>query len=446
MKIDEFAKKVFEKAAQYNFDAFELYYQYGSALSLQAFEGKINSYADSNTAGVNFRAVVGGKSGSCFSEVLDLAAIDYMVESAYQAALHIENDDDIYLVSPGLDYPKLDLFSEKLAALDSEPKIDLVIDAEARALNDDIIKHVNGVNYGDGMTGCRLFNSNGVDIAYQTNNAYAYISAIGSDQDATYSALAIAYGRDFDDLVKDDIVSKAHDKLAAKFGAKTVSTGQYQVAFSGEAFAKLLSVFIAGFSAEMVQKDMSLLKGKIGQTIAAEQFSLIDDPLLPNGLASAPFDGEGVPTYKKHLIKDGKLETFLHNMNTAKKDGVTTTGNASRGSFKSTIGVAPSNAFVAPGTVSPAELYQQLGSGLLITELDGLHAGANAISGDFSLSARGFKIEDGKKTTAVNQIVVSGNFFELIKNVAGIADDLEFVASPIGAPTIYVGQLNVAGA
>ncbi len=446
MKIDEFAKEIFKRAKQYNFDAYELYYQAGHNLSLDAFGGQIDSYAESSTAGVNFRAVVAGKSGSCFSEVLDQAAVDYLLETAYQAALHVENDDDINLVAPGLQYPQLDLYNAALDDVANQRKVDLVLDAERRALQDDIIEHVNAAHYSDGMTHCRLFNSNGVDIAYQTNNAYTYIGVVGSDDAATYSAYGISYGRDFDGLIGDDIVVKAHDKLAAKFAAKTLPTGQYEVAFTGEAFANLLSVFLANFSAEMVHKDMSLLKGKLGQKIAADSFSLIDDPLLKNGLASAPFDGEGVPTYRKHLIKNGKLATFLHNMNTAKKDGVKSTGNASRGSFKATIGVAPSNAFVAPGSLSVEQLYRQIGNGLVITELDGLHAGANPISGDFSLSARGFTIEGGKRSGAVNQIVVSGNFFSLIKNVAGIADDLQFVASPIGAPTIYVGQLNVAGA
>ncbi len=445
MKIDVFAKKIFEKAETYQLDAYELYYQYGSDLSLEAYQGRVDSYSESTTSGVNFRVVVNGKSGSCFSEVLDEAAIDYLVESAYQAALHIENDDDVNLISPGLEYPELSLYSEALAGVDNQKKIDYILDSEARGLKDEAIERVNGVHYADGMTGCRLFNSNGLDIAYQINNAYAYISVIGKDETATHSAYGVSYDRNFNALIEDDIVQKAHDKLVAKFGAKSVPTGLYSIVFSNEAFASLLSVFMSNFSAEMAQKDMSLLKGKVGQKIASDAFSLIDDPLLEKGLASAPFDGEGVPMRKKHIVKAGKFETFLHNMNTAKKDGVETTGNASRGSFKATVGVAPSNAFVEPSQLSVVALYKQVDNGLVITELDGLHAGASPISGDFSLSARGFQLKDGKAAGAVNQIVVSGNFFKMIQNIVAVADDLKFRLSPIGSPTIYVGQLNVAG-
>ncbi len=445
MKIDIFAKKIFERAKTYHLDAFELYYQYGNELSLEAYQGSIDSYSESTTSGVNFRVVVNGKTGSCFSEVLDEAAIDYLVESAYQAALHIENDDDVNLISTGLEYPELNLYNEELVAVDNQKKINFILNAEARGLKDESIERVNGVHYADGMTGCRLFNSNGLDIAYQTNNAYTYISVIGKDETATHTAYGISYDRDFNALIEDDIVQKAHDKLVAKFGAKSVPTGLYPVVFSNEAFASLLSVFMSNFSAEMAQKDMSLLKGKVGQVIASKVFSLIDDPLLEKGLASAPFDGEGVPMRKKYIIKTGKFETFLHNMNTAKKDGVETTGNASRGSFKATVGVAPSNAFVEPSNLAVSDLYKQVDNGLVITELDGLHAGASPISGDFSLSARGFQLKDGKPAGAVNQIVVSGNFFKMIQNIVAVADDLKFRLSPIGSPTIYVGQLNVAG-
>ncbi len=445
MNIDIFAKKIFEKADTYDLDAYELYYQYGNDLSLEVYDGRVDSYSESTTSGVNFRVVVDGKSGSCFSEVLDESAIDYLVENAYQVAIHIENDDDVNLVATGLDYPKLDLYNKQLEAVDNHKKIDYLLNTEANALKDTVIDRVNGVHYADGMSGCRLYNSNGLDIGYQTNNAYAYISVIGKDETATHSAYGISYNRDFNALNEDDIVQKAHDKLVAKFGAESVATGLYPIVFSNEAFASLLSVFMSSFSAEMAQKDMSLLKGKVGQTIASKRFSLIDDPLLENGLASAPFDGEGVPMYRKHIIKDGKFETFLHNMNTAKKDGVKTTGNASRGSFKATVGVAPSNAFVEPSDLSVADLYSQVDNGLVITELDGLHAGANSISGDFSLSARGFKLKDGKAAGAVNQIVVSGNFFKMIQNVVAVADDLKFRLSPIGSPTVYVGQLNIAG-
>ncbi|PIE77094.1 MAG: hypothetical protein CSA13_01245 [Clostridiales bacterium] len=445
MTIDQFAKIIFEKAKARNFDAYELYYQYGNSMSLEAYQGEIHSYSDSTVTGVNFRVVIGGKSGSCYSEVLDEEAIDYLLDSAYQAATHIENDDDIHLVEPGLDYPALDIYDEAFSQVDSAQKIDFVIGCEKSALEQPIISQVNAMHYVDGMTGCRLFNSNGLDIGYQTNNAYAYIAALAKDGSASHSAIEFTYGRDFDALVDSPLVARAVDQLNAKMGAKSIASGTYPVVFAGKAFADLLSVFISSFSAEMTQKGMSLLAGKVGEQIAAAGFSLIDDPLLKDGLSSAPFDGEGVPTYKKYLIKDGELLTLLHNMNTAKKDGVETTGNASRGSFKATIGVAPTNAYVEPGDLSVEQLYQSVGDGLVIEELDGLHAGANPISGEFSLSARGFKLAGGARDQAVNQIVVSGNFFKVIKNIAGIADDLVFRLSAIGAPSLYVGELSVAG-
>ena len=150
-------------------------------------------------------------------------------------------------------------------------------------------------------------------------------------------------------------------------------------------------------------------------------------------------------TRTKAVIENGKLTTLLHNLKTARKAGVKTTGNAAKNGYAGTVNVSPSNFYLKPGEKSKEELLADLGNGLVITEVSGLHAGANAISGDFSLIAQGYTVKDGKKDQPVERITVAGNFFQLLKNIRAIGSDLTFPGSPIGSPSVDVGEIAVAG-
>lgn len=445
MTIEQFKEQVFMRAQAMGFDEYELYYQYNNSLSLQGFEGDIVSYAESITSGVNFRGTVAGKAGSCFSEVLDQQAVDMLVNKAYEAATLIENDDQIHLVANNQQYATLELYNPNLKSVDNTTKVEFVLKTEKQALAEDAVEKVSTVSYSDGEVAYQLHNSKGLSLNFKRNYAQSYIGVIAADGEDKRTAYEFVHGNQFTKITGAPLVKDVAKRVSAKLGAKPVNSGNYQIVLSNEASASLLGVFISAFSADAVQKGMSQLKGKLGKAIASDTLSLIDDPHLENGLASTPFDGEGTATYKKSLIQNGILNTFLHNLKTAQKDGITTTGNASRGSYKANIGVAPTNCYIKPSEISLETLLDCVGHGLVITEFDGLHAGANAVTGDFSLSARGFILADGKLAKPVNQIVVSGNYFNMLKQVRHIANDLVFRASPIGSPTIAVGILAVAG-
>ncbi len=445
MEQQIFIDRVFDYAATKGFDAFELYMESGTSLSLESFETQINKYSDSAFRGVNFRGIVNGKSGAAYSEVLDEKAAFYIVDKAYEAAKLIENDDCVTLIETQGNIENLNLFNPALETVENTEKIDFITSLDRDALAHESIDQVSYAGFSNGSFTSRIINSHGVDISYNRNYAYVGLMVVSRDDQNSYTAYDIKMSNDFDVLKSANVEKNAIEKVLAKRGATPVPSGTYKVLFSPEASGDLLSVFISNFNAEMAQKGLSLLKGKIGTAIASDMVTIVDDPHLKDGIASAPFDGEGVATFKKSLIEKGEFKTFLHNMNTARKDGVKTTGNAHRSSFKSGVGIAPSNAYFVPSNTTLEALYDQAGDGIIITELDGLHAGANAVSGDFSLSCRGFVLENGKKGRPFKGVVVSGNYFKLLKNVVAVADDLTFGRSPIGSPTIYVRALDIAG-
>ena len=214
-----------------------------------------------------------------------------------------------------------------------------------------------------------------------------------------------------------------------------------------EAAASLLSTFTSSFSAQAVQDNRSRLKGKLGEKIAADHVNLIDNPFLPAGIQSATFDSEGVPTRKLNIVEEGKLQTYFHNLKTAKKDGVETTGHAHRRSYQGSVEVSPSNFYIEPSNQTYEQLYLDFGEGIIITELAGLHSGADPISGDFSLAADGYYVKDGRIVGPTKQMTVAGNFFEVLQDIEGIGNDLLF--SPmsfngyIGSPSLKIKSLAI---
>ena len=285
-----------------------------------------------------------------------------------------------------------------------------------------------------------LQNTLGLNLFHRSNMIYAYASCLAREGEHAATGFKLLWGYAMEDVDAMAVADGCAKDALEKLGAGRLASGARSVVIRNNAMADLLSTFAGVFSADNAQKGMSLLAGKEGQRIASEAVTLVDDPLMPWGLGSCPFDREGAAARTKHVIEGGTLRTLLHNRKTAKKAGVSTTGNAA-GSGR----VAPSNLYLRPGSAAPETLLADMENGLLITELSGLHAGANPISGDFSLLARGFEVVSGKPVRAVEQFTVAGNFYALLENIAAVADDLLFEGSPIGSPSVRVQSLNIAG-
>lgn len=213
--------------------------------------------------------------------------------------------------------------------------------------------------------------------------------------------------------------------------------------------AAFLETFCDVFSSEAAQKGLSLLKGKEGESVAASMVTIYDDPLCEKAVFHSHFDDEGVASQKKTVVAEGVLETLLYNLKTAAKAGKTSTGNAYKASYGSKVTVAPTNFYIQPGEKTLCQLFEQMGKGLYVTDIMGMHAGANSITGDFSLEAKGFLVEDGKKGGPVELFTIAGNFFTLLKDIQEVGSDLQFDmpsgAGQIGSPSLLIGNLAVAG-
>ena len=453
MQFDEFKDNLFIAAKKAGFEDFEIYYATGESFKVNIYEKEIDNYSVNSTKGLGFRGLFNGSMGYAYTEILDNEAIEMLVNNAKANASIIDNTnkDEIEKIYEGSDkYPQINCFNDNLTNVSESDKIEFALEMEKIALQKD--KRVKSVEYClvQSFSGSMsIVNSKGLELHHKENGIYSILIPVVSEGEKTNTAVAFKAGRDFSQMQAEDIVKEAVENALAYIGAGTVKTGKYKAVLRNDAASDILETFVSVFSADKVQKGMSLLKNKVGKKIGSQALTIIDDPLLKDGMASAPFDGEGVACYTKEVVKDGNLVTLLHNLKTATKDGVKSTGNASRPSYASTIDVSPSNLYIKPGASQMEELIKKVGDGLLITELQGLHSGANPISGDFSLAAKGFEIAEGKIIKPIEQITVAGNFYKLLENIIETGKDLKFGLPSgggcFGSPSLLIKELSVAG-
>lgn len=446
MTIDQFTQALLAEAKKEGIEAAEIYLSSGDSFRAMCVQGQIANYTVNATRGLSLRGIYQGRMGYAATEAFDEDAVAQLVRAVKESAELTEDDDvqEIYQGDPH--YPQVDNYQPALDTVEESRKLQLVLDMEkkAKALDERIVQlDYDMISTSSHET--RIINSYGLNLRHRDNIAYTVVSAIAKEGERVATGTGFKVSRNFEDFDPDQIAREAVEDAVFMLKAAPVPSGNYRAIIHAKCMPDLLGVFAGTFSAESVQKGLSLLKGKEGEMIASEAVTLMDDPLLPGGLASRPFDDEGVATYTKAVIENGRLNTLLYNLKTARKAGVKTTGNAAKAGYAGAVNVSPSNFYLKPGTKSLDELMADLGDGLVITEVSGLHAGANAISGDFSLIAQGYTVKDGKKDQPVEQITVAGNFYQLLKNIRAVGSDLVFPGSSTGSPSVDVGEIAVAG-
>ncbi|MEL7649034.1 MAG: TldD/PmbA family protein [Sedimentibacter sp.] len=449
MDMKNLVEKIFEEGNKQGIGDMEVYYSAGSSLSLKVFQKELDGYSLSESEGLGLRGMYNGKMGYSYSEKVDESSIDMLVKNVKENATVIDSDDEEYIYEGSKEYRRVDTFNPALDQVEETEKIRFVKSLEEEAFKiDKRIESVETCVYGDGYGETIMSNTKGLYLHDKSNIAYTYVVVVAKENDDIKTGMAYRTGNDFAKFDPKEIAEEAVREALSLLGGKTVKSGDYPVVIRNSAAADLLEAFTGIFSAESVQKNLSLLKGKLGEKIGSEKFTLVDDPYMEEGLASKSFDGEGVACMYKKVVDKGVLKTYLHNLKTAKKDGIETTGNASKGSYKASLGIAPSNFYVEKGEKTLDEMIASMNRGILITELQGLHAGLNSVSGDFSLAALGFEIKDGKISRPVEQITVAGNYFELLKNIEETGSDLKFGLpgeAYIGSPSLKIKKLAIAG-
>ena len=446
MDFNSIKEYLFDAARNAGLDEYEVYFMESDGISAETLRDEISSFSSTVSGGICFRCIVDGKIGNASTELFTKEEMAELVERAKNNARYIENDDKAVIFKGSREYAKIS--PENMAKNNA---------AEIKAVALDLIKktYEQSEYITDGTqtyavqekTKIILANSHGLYLENEVGVCGALVQAVvAKDGESQYGG-DIETGFDADKLEK--MPKEAIDEALSKIGAKEIPSGKYDVIFDGKQMRAILAAFSSVFSGRNAYLGLSLLKGKEGERVAAECLTLVDDPMYESSPMQTAFDGEGVATYKKNVIESGVLNTLLYDIASAEKVGKESTGNGARSSYSSTVVISPYHFYIKGGEVSDGQLFEALKDGIYITELKGLHAGANAVTGDFSIESEGFEVKDGKIGAAIKSFTVAGNFFELIKNIEMLSNNVKFGFPAgfkvFGAPNTLVRGCSVAG-
>ncbi len=448
MNYQEFKQAVIAAAAEKEVKDYELFYSESAETQTEIFKEEVKGFTTGSSLGVCLKCLVNGKMGYASTEHLSEEEAVSLVERALENAKSIESEEQGFIHTKGDTYAVLEKEEVKLPT--AAEVIDFALDLQKQLYATDS-RVVDGTQAYAGFVEAKsaLYNSNGLDLEDSAAFSFTYGMAVVAEGEEMYDGIEVASGK-FEGFDVEKIAKEAVKDAVDTIGAESVPSGKYPVVFSNKVMASMLSTYVSVFSAEAAQKGLSLLKGKEGEKIAADIVTLTDDPMMEGALVKATFDHEGVATYKKNVIEGGQFVTLLHNLKTAAVAGVKTTGNGFKGSYASNVGIRPYSFYINPVKGTLEDLMAEAGNGIYVTSVEGMHAGANPITGDFSLAASGFCITDGKKGKPVKSITVSGNFFTLLKEIASVGEDLKFNpfalgSSRCGSPSVLIKEMTIAG-
>lgn len=409
--------------------------------------GQVETLKESGSKSIGVRVFFGQRAASTYSSDFSSEGLDRMVKSALELA-KITSEDTFGGIPEASQLGQLsgdlDLYHEDVYSLPGADRIDYARRAEKAALDFDTrIKNSEGGSF-DAATGHKILaNSHGFVGEYR--RSYCSVAAVPiaqSEDGAMQRDYWFSVARTLKKLDPAEQVGKiAAERTLRRLGARKAKTAQVPVVFDPMVSTSILEHIFEGVNGDSVYRGASFLAGRLGEKIAGDNVTVIDDGTIPGGFGTSPFDSEGVPTRRTVVIEKGVLKSYLLNTYTAKKLGLQTTANASRG-LAGTPGIGPGNYFLQPGKKTPKELISAIKEGLYVTEF--LGQGANLVTGDYSRGASGLWISGGEFAYPVEEITVAGNLKALFFNISEIANDLEFRGS-VAAPTIRVDGLTVGG-
>jgi PmbA protein len=432
-----------------NGEQIEAFVSHQREFEVKAFEGAVDSLSSAEPRGAGVRIVRDGRVGFSFTTDLSDAGLSLVVSKARDNATYTTADEAVVLPDPeGTPGDLPGLMDPAQADVAPERKVDFAVALErATKALDPRIRTVEEAGYSDAVTDVALASSTGIQGSYTRSDAWCWTVAIAEDGDDTEVGFEFDLARGLAGLDVEDVARRATERALGILGATKIPSARMPIVFEPYTAGQFLGVLGSVLTGEAVRKGRSLFAGKLGESVAASGLDLIDDGRAAGAPGAAPWDGEGVLTRRTEVIKGGVLKSLLYDTPSARRDGTTSTGNASRSGFKSPPGPAPSNiTFVSTGE-SRAEVLARAGRALLVQDFHGVHSGANPVTGDFSVGATGTLIENGQTVQAVKEVTIAAPMLEILSGIVAVANDLRWLpfGGSVGGATTLVAEMTVAG-
>ncbi|MEY2446860.1 MAG: PmbA protein [Acidimicrobiaceae bacterium] len=413
---------------------------------IRAYEGDVEQLSSAQTQGVGIRVVRDQRVGFAYAGSLDHDVLGETLAEARDNAGFGTPDEFVGLAEPdGVAVADLDLFSESLADFPTDKKVELAIALERAARSaDPRISGVESADYVDSVAEGAVVTTTGIRTAARETAAYIMASVLAADGDETQTGFGFSVGRDPSSLDIDKAAADAARRATRMLGATKPASQRVTVVFDPWVTAQLLGIIGGTLSGEAVLKGRSPFADRLGDEIGSGLLTLVDDPTNPEAFTATQTDGEGLATRRNPLIEGGVLKGFLHNSYTARRMGTVSTGSAVRG-FKTTPSAGARAVSLIPGTKSQAELLADVGDGILIESVSGLHSGVNPVSGDFSTGAQGLHIVGGEPGSPLREFTIASTLQRILHDVLAVGGDIEWLPMSAAGVSLVIGDVTVSG-
>ncbi|HEY7440201.1 MAG TPA: TldD/PmbA family protein [Acidimicrobiia bacterium] len=416
---------------------------------IRVFGGEVESLSVAEVAGVGVRVIAGHRQGFAFAGSIDADVVDETLAEARDNASFGAADDAFGLAGPddaaSAAPAELDLWREDLARVPADRKVALVLELESATKSADArIRGVESADYGDSAIEVAVASSTGVQASWRRTMCSIYSSALAGAADETQTGYGFSVGRTIGDLDVEQAARDAAERATRLLGARQPASARLPVVLDPMVTRSVLSLVGAALSGEALLKGRSMFVDRAGEQVAADAVTIVDDPTIAESLGASPRDSEGVPTRRTELVSSGTLVGFLHNVYTARRSGVRTTGSAVRG-FKATPGVGARALHLVPGSATPDELVDRCPEALYVQSVSGLHSGTNIVSGDFSVGAEGLMIRDGAFAEPVREITIASTLQRMLLDVAAVGNDLTWLPGGAAGATVLIGDMTMSG-
>jgi PmbA protein len=417
--------------------------------TVRVFAGAVESVLDAGSRGVGLRVFVDGRRGYAYGSDLSERGLRDLAQAATDAAGVTEPDEHAGIPADAGVADVGPLASDDVNRWTMDRRVELALAVERAARErDPLISNVEDTVYSDSAGRIALANSAGFRGSYEESQCYAYAYAFAGEGDDLMTGMAVGVARGPESLDPEAIGTEAADRAISLHGARQPASRRCPVVLDPYVAASFASVIGGTLSADAVQRGRSLFAGKQGERIADRRLRLIDDGLVPDGLATAPFDGEGIPQQRTALIEEGMLRDFLFDTYTGRRGEHPSTGNGTRGSYRTPPSVGPTNLIVEPGEASDAELLGAAGEGFYVMSVSGLHSGVNPISGTFSVGATGRLIQGGELAEPVREVTIASDLVSMLNAVGAVGSEARWM--PLGGsvkvPALLITDMTVGGA
>jgi PmbA protein len=448
-ELEDFATRAAEAATSAGASDAEAWAEGGRSREVRVHAGEVESLTQASGRGVGIRAWIGARAGYAYGTDLTDDGLKELAVAAVGAARVADEDESSAAPEPSGEAKEIPgLRDDGVASTETAETIDLAKRIERVALDrDPRVTGVEEVVYVDEDSEAAIATSRGVSGAFGASAAYSFLQAMATRDSEVQTGLGFAVARAPGDLDAEQIGAEAGDEASSMLGATKPESRTCPVVLSDRVAASFAGFVGGALSADEVQRGRSPFADRLGEPLASTALRIADDGTDPGGLASAPFDGEGTPRGRTPLLAEGKLLAYLHDSYTARRGDATSTGNASRASYRSPPSVSPSNLMVEPGELSLDELLERAGDGVYITEVAGLHSGVNPVTGRYSVGATGKAIRGGELAEPLREFTIAGELISTLAAVQAVGSEVRWVpfGGSVHSAPILVSEMAIGG-